>query len=124
MRDDRDYKVRGFSESDSGRGVTVNATTSPGTLIHTALTSPAANEWDEITLQAVNNTGSAVSLTVEAGGNTTADRITVSIPANSGLTTVLSELVLNGGVPLRAYASTASAVTVFGFLRRYEQEGR
>ena len=50
-RDYRDYKKLGLSESDAGRGIKVAATATPGTLLHTALSSVAANEWDEIFLQ-------------------------------------------------------------------------
>ena len=123
-RDDRDYKVRRLSASTDGRGIPVAATSSPGTLVHTALTSPAANEWDQITLYAVNNSGSTVDLTIEFGGTDTSDRMTVSILANSWMVEVLPPgLVLNNGAELRAYAGSANAVTVFGSVRRYEQEG-
>lgn len=123
MRDERDYKTRKLSDSTHGRGIAVVATASPGTSLHTALASPASEEWDEIHLYAVNNTGSAVMLTVEFGGTDAADRIAVNVPANSGLVDILPGLMLNNGAALRAYASTANAVTAFGFVRRYEQEG-
>ncbi len=86
MRDFRDFKQRGLSGSEDGRGIAIAATTSPGTLIHTALSSPAANEWDEITLWAVNQAATAITLTVEWGGTTSADRIVLEVPAASGVT--------------------------------------
>ena len=67
MRDYRDYQKRKLSGSSDGKGITVAADSSPGSLIHSALSSVAANEWDEIFIQAVNTSGSDVKLTVEWG---------------------------------------------------------
>jgi hypothetical protein len=67
-RDYRDYKKRKLSASTDGRGIKVAATASPGTLIHTALDSIGAIEWDEIWLRATNTSGSPVQLTVQFGG--------------------------------------------------------
>lgn len=64
-RDYRDYRRRSLSASDRGRGLVVQATTSPGTLLHEAINSQALNEWDAITLRAVNTGSSAVTVTVE-----------------------------------------------------------
>ena len=69
-RDYRDYQKRKLSGSSDGRGIKVAASSSPGTLIHTALSSVAANEWDEIFIQAVNTSDSDVKLTVEWAGRT------------------------------------------------------
>jgi hypothetical protein len=50
--------------------------------------------------------------------------MTVSVSGNSWMVEVLPPgLVLNNGAELRAYAGSANAVTVFGSVRRYEQEG-
>lgn len=122
-RDERDYKTRHLSGSTDGRGIAIAATTSPGTLIHTAFGSPAANEHDEITLYGVNNTGSAVSLTLQFGGTASADAITVSVPANSGLLQLVPGLPLHNGAEVRAYAASANAISMFGRVRRYEQDG-
>lgn len=124
LRDDRDYKKRKLSESTNGRGVSVAATGSPGTLIHTALSSPAANEWDAIHLYAVNNSGSAVLLTVQWGDTNSSDSIEVSMPADSGLVEIVPGLVLNNGAEVRAFAGTTNVVIVHGYIDRYEQEGR
>ena len=74
MRDYRDYQKRKLSGSSDGRGIKVSADSSPGTVIHSALSSVAANEWDEIFIQAVNTSGSDVKLTVEWGGTSGAGR--------------------------------------------------
>lgn len=122
-RDDRDYKVRKLSGSIDGRGINIDTSASPGNVVHIALTSPAANEWDAVMLYAVNRTASPVDFTVEFGGTNGADCIKVVLPANSALTEVVHGLVLNNGAVIRAFASNANAISVFGVVNRYEQEG-
>ncbi len=68
MRDYRDYQKSKLSSSTDGRGIKVAAISSPGTPVHTALSSVAANEWDEIFIDAVNTSATPVKLTVEWGG--------------------------------------------------------
>jgi hypothetical protein len=121
QNDENEYKKRSFSESDGGRGVKVAATATPGTLIHTALSSPASNEWDELWLSAVNTSGTAVKLTVEWGGTTSPDDLVeITIPAESGFTEVIPGHVLNSGKAVRAFAGTADVVVIHGFVNRYE----
>lgn len=119
-REYRDYRVQKLSESSDGRGISVAATSSPGTLIHTALSSQATNEWDEITLQAVNKSASAIKLTVEWGGTNSADQIEITIPAESGFTEVIPGHVLQNGAEVRAFAATTNEVILHGFVHRYE----
>ena len=121
-RDFRDYKKRKLSESDKGRGIKVVATSSPGTLIHVATTSIAANEWDEIWLKAVNTSATAVKLTVLWGGNTIPDdEIEITIPPESGLVDVIQGLVMNTEAEVRVFAATANVIVIHGFVNRYEQ---
>jgi hypothetical protein len=120
-RDYRDYKKTGLSESDDGRGVKVAATGSPGTLVHTALASVAANEWDEVFLKAVNTSGSAVKLTVQWGGTTSPDdEVEVTIPAESGFTEVIPGHVLQNGKEVRAFAATADVIVLHGYVNRFQ----
>lgn len=122
MRAYRDFKKRGLSGSTDGRGIKVAATSTPGTLVHTALASTAANEWDEVTLWAVNSSGSAVSLTVQMGGtNSPDDLITVNVPAGGGLLQVIPGLVMQNGIEIRAFAAIANVLVIFGSIQRYEQ---
>ena len=120
MRDYRDYRRRALSASDRGRGIAVDATASPGTLLHEAIASSALNEWDEITLRAVNTGSSAVQVTVEWGGTTAADRVTRSIAPGDGFVDLIPGHVLQGGAEVRAFADSAGAV-VHGFVNRYSQ---
>ena len=120
-RDYRDYKKRKLSASSDGRGIKVGATATPGTLIHTALSNIAANEWDEVTIQAVNTSASAVKLTVEWGGTTSPDDLVeITIPSQSGFTLVIPGLVLQNGREVRAFAATADVIVIHGYVNRYE----
>jgi hypothetical protein len=117
-----DFKKRKLSASTDGRGIKVAATGSPGTAVHTATASIAANEWDEMWIKAVNTSGSAVKLTVEWGGTTSPDDlIEVTIPAEQGFTEVISGHVLQNGAVVRAFADTANVLVLHGFVNRFEQ---
>lgn len=119
-RDLRDYRVYKLSASDKGRGITVAATASPGTLIHTALESKAANDWDLIILRVVNTTASAIKLTIEWGGTATGDQIEMTIPAEDGFTEIVPGLVLQDGAEVRAFADAANGLVIHGLVHRHE----
>jgi len=118
-RDNRDYRVRKLSESDKGRGILVVATSSPGTLVHSALDSQAANEWDAISLRVVNTTSNPIKLTLEWGGTDAADLIEVTIPAEAGFTEVIPGHVLQDGAEVRAFAASANGLVIHGLVQRY-----
>ena len=121
MRDYRDYQKRKLSGSVDGRGIKVAANSSPGTVIHRALSSVAANEWDEIFIGAVNASGSDVKLTVEWGGTSSPDdHIEITIPAESGFTEVIPGHVLQNGAVVRAFAATADVIVLHGYVNRYQ----
>jgi hypothetical protein len=106
-----------LSGSTHGRGVKVAATSSAGTTIHTATSS--TTDCDVITMYAYNSSGSAVNLTIQWGGTTSVDDdIKLSIPATSGLTLILPDLVLRNSLVVKAYAGTADVVTIHGFANR------
>ena len=97
------------------------ATASSGTAIHTTGTS--ASIYDEIWLYAYNSSTAAVALTVQYGGTTSPDDdLKITIPSLSGLTLVVPGLILAGtgaaGNVIRAYAGTASVITVSGYVNR------
>ena len=121
MRDYRDYQKRKLSGSTDGRGIKVAAISSPGALVHTALRSVAANEWDEIFIQAVNTSATPVKLTVEWGGTGSPDDlIEITIPAESGFTEVIPGHVLQNGALVRAFAAEADVIVLHGFVNRYQ----
>lgn len=121
VRDYRDYRIRKLSESDKGRGILIATTGSPGTLIHTALDSQAANEWDAVILRVVNTTSSAIKLTIEWGGTGSSDQVEVTIPAEDGFTEVIPGHVLQDGAEVRAFADTANGLVIHGLVHRYGQ---
>jgi hypothetical protein len=104
----------------SGQVIAVAATATPGTLIHTAVAGADPN-FDEIYLWASNVTGSAATLTIEWGGVTDpTDHVTkaYSIPANSPPIPIVTGLVLNGALEVRAFSGTASAINISGYVNR------
>ena len=110
-----------LSGSTSGREVPVAATATPGTTIHTAVAGAAA--FDEIYMWASNVTGSAVLLTVEWGGVTDPGDHMVkqySIPANSAPIPISTGQVLNGGLVVKAFAGSANAINIGGYVNRIQ----
>ena len=110
-----------LSGSTQGQAVKVVATSTPGTLIHTTGTSLTV--LDQIWLYAFNSDTLARTLTIEFGGATAPDQnIVASIPAQSGLTTVVPGLLLTGSgsvaLTVKAFCGTANVVTVTGFCNR------
>ena len=103
-----------------GLGVAVVATSSAGTTIHTATSNNgASNDYDEIWLWATNIDTSPIKLTIEFGGTTAAgDHIEVTIPAETGLSQVIPGLILENSLIVKAFAGTASKITLFGFVNR------
>jgi len=108
-----------LSGSTSGRNIPVAATATAGTLIHTAVSGSSA--FDEVYLWAANVTASPATLTIEWGGVTDpGDHMgkAFSIPANSPPIPVATGQVLNGGLVVRAFSGTASAINISGFVNR------
>lgn len=107
-----------LSGSTDGRGVTVVATAiATGTTIHTATAD--ATLVDNITLYAYNDDTVARTLTVGWGGTTSpGDTIIQSIPAQSGLTLVVADLVLRNSLVVKASGSVASKIVLHGYVNR------
>lgn len=106
-----------LSASTHGRGIKVVATASAGTDIHTATSS--TSDCDVVTLYAYNSSASAVTLTLQWGGTTSVDDdIKLSIPATSGLTLVVPDLVLRNSLVVKAYAGTTNVITIHGYANR------
>lgn len=108
-----------LSGSTSGKPIPVAATATPGTTLHTAVSGSAA--FDEVYLWASNVTGSAATLTIEWGGTTDPGELSVkavSIPPNSPPIPIMTGQVLNGGLVVRGFSGTASAINVTGYVNR------
>jgi len=107
--------------NNDGLGITVVATATLGTTIHTC--SSSTSVIDEIWLYAVNTDSAARTLTIEFGGvSTTKDIIQQSIAATpSGLVLVCAGLIVKGNATpkvITAFASAASKIEIFGFVNR------
>lgn len=113
------YSRRLLSGSTSGRAIPVAATATPGTLLHTAVA--GSDSFDEAYLWVSNVTGSDATLTIEWGGVTSpGDHMVsvVTIPARSPPIPIATGQVLNGGLAVRAFSGTASALNVTGYVNR------
>lgn len=103
-----------------GLGILVVATATAGTAIHTA--SATATTIDELWLYAYNNHTSSVVLTVEFGGVTSPkDVIKSTLASQAGLVLISAGLVIQGNATakvVRAFAATASQVSLFGYVNR------
>lgn len=105
----------------SGRVIPVAATATPGTLLHTCVSGSTA--WDEVYLWVSNVTATAATLTIEWGGVTDpGDHMVkqLSIPANSPPIPVVTGVRMNGGLVIRAFSGTASALNISGNVNRIQ----
>jgi hypothetical protein len=108
-----------LSGSTDGRGIKVVATSTPGTLIHTAAAVDGDDNYDEIWLWAVNSDSSDRKLTLEFGGTTAPDDlIERTITLEAGLFLVCPGLVLQNSLAVRAFAAAANVVMLHGFINK------
>ena len=108
---------RKLSGSTDGKPVKVVATATAGTTIHTAIAGTTAGTFDEIWLWAYNGHTAAVTLTIEFGGADVPDQnIIVSLASKSGLIPIIPGLILQNGMVVKAFASTANVITLSGFV--------
>ena len=111
-----------FSGSTSGKPILIAATATPGTIIHTAIA--GATQFDEVYLWITNVSAAAVTFTGEISDGTIVapDDLFAklcSIPANSPPIPILTGLRYNGGMIIRMFASSGTALTVSGIVNRY-----
>ena len=106
-----------LSGSTNGRNIKVVATATPGTTIHTAVSSTSS--FDELNLWAMNTDASAIKLTIEFGGTTSPDDLTeITIPPESGWIPIIPGFVLQNGLLVRAFAGSANLVVINGYVNR------
>jgi hypothetical protein len=110
-----------LSGSTNGRPISITATATPGTIIHTAVSGTAG--FDELFVWVSNTSGSAVTLTVEWGGTSDpADHLVkaYSIAANSLPIPIALGQRVQGGVVVRAFASTTAVLNATGYYNRVQ----
>ena len=107
------YTKELLSGSTNGKGILVVATSTAGTLIHTAVAGTSSK--DELTLFAVNSTSTSKKLTIEWGEATApVGNIEQTIAAESGLVLVVPGLLINNGLEVRAFCESANVVIIHG----------
>lgn len=105
-----------LSASTDGKFVQVAATSiGSGTTVHTA--DSAATDF--INLWCTNTDTVSRDLTIGWGGTTSADTITQTIPAKSGLVAVVLRLPLTNSLVVKAAGSVTNVLLVSGEVRRY-----
>jgi len=107
-----------LSGSTNGKAIKVAATATAGTLIHTAAS--GTSTLDEIWLYAHNTSAASVKLTLEWGEATAPDgHIEVNIGAEgTGLILVAPGILLQNSLVVRAFASSANVINIFGYVNR------
>ena len=104
-----------LSGAADGTGVSVVATSSPGTTIHAA----DASAYDEIYLWANNSSTSPVKLTIEWGGtDDPEDLIEVTLLPENGLELVVPGLILTNSLTVAAFAGTTDVIGIKGYVNR------
>lgn len=105
-----------FSGSTNGRPISVVATSSPGTTVHTAVASTSTK--DEVWLFATNTTTVDVLLTIQFGGTTSPDdKIQFTVQPGDTVT-VIAGVPINNSLIVKAFAATTVVINVFGYVNR------
>lgn len=103
-----------LSGSTTGKGIEVAATSTPGTLLHTA----DASAKDEIWLWASNKDSAARVITIEWGGVTVNDDLAeMEIPADDTIL-IVPGWILGNSLVVRGFGAAANVITVFGYVNR------
>ena len=108
-----------LSGSTNGRPIPVVATATPGTAIHTS----GAAGFEEVYLWATNITNAAATLTLEWGGVTDpGDHLVKAypIPASSLPIPIALGQRIQGGVSIKAFSGTASAINITGYVNKVQ----
>lgn len=104
-----------FSGGTDGKNIKVVATSTAGTLIHTA----HAIADDEIYLSAHNSSTGSLLLTIEFGGVSDPDDLIVqTIPAKDGVELVIPGFSLTNSLVCRAFAASANLIVINGYVLR------
>lgn len=109
-------RIRKLSGSTDGLAITVAATSTPGTAIHTAVSGTQAGTFDLVTLYALNTHTADVVVTVEFGGTATANQIKQNVPYQSGLFLLCDSLPVQNAKAIAAFAATTNVIQIYGWV--------
>jgi len=114
------YSKELLSASTNGKGILVAATSTAGTLIHTAVS--GTTDIDEVWLYAVNAHSADIKLTLEWGEATEpTGNIEQTVPFESGLMLLVPGLLLQNGLTIKAFAGTANEVVIHGYANKIDK---
>lgn len=109
-----------LSGSTNGRPISIAATSSPGTLIHQSINQAGINIGHQLHLHAINSDSSDHILTLQLGGVTATDDLSIVIKANSQVQEILNgNNLFQNGVVIRGYADSANKILVYGYINIY-----
>ena len=114
------FSKKHISGSSGGSPIKVTATSSPGTNIHSTLTSSTA--IDEVWLYATNTSVSSITLTLQWGNTANPDdHIVAVIPPLSTVTLIPGHTLSGTGSAARsvaAFAGATNVINIFGYVNR------
>ncbi len=106
------------SGSTNGKQIKIAATSTPGTLLHTAVV--GVTSLDEVWGWVTNNDTVSRNLTVEMGGVATPDDlIQLAVPSKTGLYLVIPGIRFNNGAVIRAFSDAANVLSMVLIVNRY-----
>ena len=112
-----EYTKHDLSGSTDGRQISIAATGTPGTLIHTA--TGAAGYYDEIWLEATNTAGGDRVLSIQWGGVTANDLMEIKLKkGDKGYIRIIDGNILANSLILGAFGSSANDIKVVGYVNR------
>jgi hypothetical protein len=114
------YSRQLLSGSTNGKSISVAATGTPGTTIHTAIA--GTTSFDEIYAWVTNTDTVARNLTIEFGGTAAGNLIckTLSIPALSAPIPILTGQILQNALVVGAFADSANVLLITGYVNRIQ----
>ena len=113
-----DIEIRSLSgdSTTDGKQIDIAATSSPGTILHTAVA--GTSYWDYITIEVSNRDTVARTVTIEWGGTTAADTVTLELAPGLGPVTMIDRRMLRDSHVVRAYCDAANVVSAWGEVHR------
>lgn len=104
--------------STDGLAIDVVATSSPGTIVHTATS--GTDYWDYVQVWLVNRDTVARDVVVEWGDTNAKDRITIALAPSIGPVPVFeSPRLLRDGRVVRVYCATTGVISAYGEVHTY-----
>ena len=106
-----------LSASSNGRNIKIAATSSTGTLLHTASATSGVTDFGYI--DACNLSASDITLTLQWADDTSPDASTeVILTGKNGWERVVSGLPIEAGRRINAFAGQANLIMMNGFIHR------